>query len=198
MSDEAYTNLDLDTAEEMVIAAGKPELAKALRFQAQGVRNLVQGEWGGAFVKTLENIMDTRVISVLTTVQQQLDQQIDLAQQILGMVKTADKTAKEALTVAKAGAARLGKFQQDLDGLHAGQKRISGEVKELRDKIEAGEQRLDRKREELDGIQQRLNDLDAFKADVEARIARSLSEDEVREFTVLLRQIAAERGGDGQ
>lgn len=50
-------NLDLETAEALLIAAGKPELAQALRFQAQGVRNLVQGEWGKAFVGSFEGLL---------------------------------------------------------------------------------------------------------------------------------------------
>lgn len=112
--DEPYTNLDLDTAEEMLIGAGRPELAKALRYQAQGVRNLVQGEWGRSFVGALENIMDTRVISVLTSVQQRLDEQIGLVQQLITMVRDANATAHEALSVSKAGAARLGKLEKDV------------------------------------------------------------------------------------
>ena len=54
---ETYSNLDLETAERMVIAAGKPELAPALRAHADGVRNLVQGEWGKSFVGSLENLL---------------------------------------------------------------------------------------------------------------------------------------------
>jgi hypothetical protein len=115
VSDEEYTNLDLDTAEELLIAAGKRELAVALRYQAQGVRNLVQGEWGRSFVGALENIMDTRVVNVLASVQQQLDQQIALAQQILTTAKDAQKTARQALSVSKAGAARLGKLEDRMD-----------------------------------------------------------------------------------
>jgi hypothetical protein len=119
VSDEEYTNLDLDTAEELLIAAGKRELAVALRYQAQGVRNLVQGEWGRSFVGALENIMDTRVVNVLASVQQQLDQQIALAQQILTTAKDAQKTARQALSVSKAGAARLGKLEDRMDASEA-------------------------------------------------------------------------------
>jgi len=119
VSDEPYTNLDLDTADELLIAAGRPELAKALRYQTQGVRNLVQGEWGQSFVNTLENLMDTRVVSVLTSVQLRLDEQIGIVQQLVTMVREANATAHEALTVAKAGAARLGKSEMDIEALKA-------------------------------------------------------------------------------
>lgn len=64
--DEAYRNLDLDTAEQLLIAAGKPELATALYHQAQGVRNLVQGEWGKSFVNSLEGLL-TKHIQPLET-----------------------------------------------------------------------------------------------------------------------------------
>ena len=119
MSDEPYTNLDLDTADELLVAAGRPELAKALRYQTQGVRNLVQGEWGQSFVNTLENLMDTRVVSVLTSVQLRLDEQISIVQQLVTMVREANATAHEALTVAKAGAARSGKNEADIEALSA-------------------------------------------------------------------------------
>jgi hypothetical protein len=60
-SQEPYTNMDLDTAEELLIQAGKPELAVALRYQAQGVRNLVQGEWGKSFIKSLDDLLAVHI-----------------------------------------------------------------------------------------------------------------------------------------
>jgi len=65
MTDEEYTNMDLDTAEELLIHAGRPELAQALRFQAQGVRNLVQGEWGASFVNSLDGLLEKHVNVIL-------------------------------------------------------------------------------------------------------------------------------------
>jgi DNA repair ATPase RecN len=180
--DDAYTNLDLDTAEEMVIAAGKPELAKALRYQAQGVRNLVQGEWGGAFVKTLENIMDTRVISVLTSVQQRLDQQYDIVQQLLAMQKASDKTAKQALSVAKAGAARLKKLEM-------GQKKYNTRLDDVIKRLEADEERLDKKRERIDRLEFEVGELKAW-------VTGLPTPEESKRLITLLERIAAERGGD--
>lgn len=57
MNDEPYTNLDLDTAEALLRAAGKAELAEALNYHANGVRNLVQGVWGSSFVNSLEMLL---------------------------------------------------------------------------------------------------------------------------------------------
>jgi len=54
---EPYTNLDLDTAEALLRAAGKAELAEALNYHANGVRNLVQGVWGSSFVNSLEMLL---------------------------------------------------------------------------------------------------------------------------------------------
>lgn len=68
MSDDEYTNLDLDTAEALLIAAGRPELAQALRYQAQGVRNLVQGEWGQSFASALESILARHIGELKTEI----------------------------------------------------------------------------------------------------------------------------------
>ncbi len=112
-------------------------------------------------------------------------------------------------------AARLGKQAEDIEGLHAGQARISTEVNELRELAAAQDvrhggqweeamtlyrdehERLNRKRKELDEHAARLAELEAFKVEVQERMARSLSEEEVREFTALLREIAAERKSHG-
>lgn len=104
---EDYTNMDLDTADEILVAAGHPSIAKALRFQTQGNRNMIQGEWGQSFVNALDTIMEKRIVTQLTNVQISLDR-------ILGSVIAADKTAQQALTVAKAGAARLGKLSTEV------------------------------------------------------------------------------------
>lgn len=63
MSDtpESYTNLDLETAEQLLIAAGKIEMAQALHHHAHGIRNLVQGEWGRSFVASLEGLLTKHV-----------------------------------------------------------------------------------------------------------------------------------------
>ena len=72
MADEPqqYTNADLDTAETLLIAAGQPELAKALRFYTEGNRNMVQGVWGQSFVNSFEQLIDkqTKTIAEAVTV----------------------------------------------------------------------------------------------------------------------------------
>lgn len=113
--DEPYTNLDLDTADEILVAAGQPAIAKALRYQTQGNRNLIQGEWGMQVVSSFEKILNVQVVTALANVQQTLDQQHALVQQILASQKNSEKVARQALTVAKAGAARLGKLESRMD-----------------------------------------------------------------------------------
>ncbi len=156
MSDD-YTNLDLDTADELLVAAGRPELAKALRHQTQGVRNLVQGVWGQSFVATLDNIMDTRVVSVLASVQARLDEQIALVQQMIIMTREANATAHEALTVAKVGAAHIKKVQADMKESQADRRKIHQEVAAVKDDLAVIQARLDRQ----DEIERRLAALEA-------------------------------------
>jgi len=60
-SKEPYTNLDLETAENLLIAAGKPELAKALGYHKDGVRNMIQGEWGNSFINSLNTLLKTHI-----------------------------------------------------------------------------------------------------------------------------------------
>ncbi len=61
MTEDEYTNLDLDTADELLVAAGHPSIAKALRLQTQANRNLVQGEWGKSFANSLDVILGKHV-----------------------------------------------------------------------------------------------------------------------------------------
>jgi DNA repair ATPase RecN len=112
---DEYTNLDLDTADELLVQAGHPSIAKALRYQTQGNRNLIQGEWGTKVVNAFENILQVHVVAALASVQQTLDQQRDLVQQILDSQKKSEKTANQALSVAKAGARGLGKITTRVD-----------------------------------------------------------------------------------
>ena len=174
-------------AEQLLIAAGKPELAKALYYQAQGIRNLVQGEWGKSFVNSLENILQTYVITALAGVQQSLDQQHDLVQRIL--------------TAHQETARGLKKLQSEVKTLKDGQTRISREVADLDarhkeqwaeviERLDADDARLDRKRKELDDHNARLERLEAR--------AAALPESEVNELIGLLRQIAQERAGHGE
>jgi hypothetical protein len=118
---EEYTNFDLDTADELLVAAGYPSIAKALRHQTQGNRNLIQGEWGSRVVEAFENILQARVVAVLTSVQQRLDEQIGLVQQLITMTHGAN--------------ARLGKVEKVVAALKKGQtasdKQMAVVVKQL-------------------------------------------------------------------
>lgn len=118
MSDD-YTNMDLDTADELLVNAGHPAIAKALRFQTQGNRNLIQGEWGSRVVGAFEHILNTRVVDVLASVQSTLDHQHDLVQQILAMQKASDANAKRALAVAKETGRGLKKLNDRVERIEA-------------------------------------------------------------------------------
>lgn len=117
--EEDYTNADLDMADEMLVSAGFPAIAKALRFQTQGNRNLIQGTWGMQVVEAFQNILQVQVVAALATVQVTLDKQHDLVQQILTSQKNSEKIARQALSVAKAGQRGLKKLEQDVRALNA-------------------------------------------------------------------------------
>lgn len=134
MSDE-YTNLDLDTADELLVQAGHPAIAKALRHQTQGNRNLIQGEWGMKVVSAFENILQAKVVDVLASVQVRLDQQIELVGQVLTEVREAKKTAKEALAVAKEARQETKKVQGQLKESQADRQGIHAEIADLKDAI---------------------------------------------------------------
>jgi hypothetical protein len=55
MSDKK--SLDLETAQQLYIAAGQPDQARAAGFVIDAVRNTVQGEWGIAFVNALDGLL---------------------------------------------------------------------------------------------------------------------------------------------
>ena len=138
MTQEEYTNLDLDTAEELLITAGKPELAKALRYQAQGVRNLVQGEWGLAFVGALESISKANTERILAEVATRLDeitsyvqQSVTIGRESKEIALRSEKTALESLAVSKAGAAKLATLEKAVLVLKKGQTAFDQQTKQL-------------------------------------------------------------------
>jgi hypothetical protein len=133
--------------------------------------------------------------------------------------KQADRLYDELDQLASAvreSSARLGKFQEELEGLRQGQRDYTARLNEIdvrhgaqweesmtlhRDlaaRLDADEQRLRAKREELDLIQAWRLQVDAFMADIQSRIDRALPEEETQYLIALLRQIAAERGSNGQ
>jgi hypothetical protein len=116
--DEPYTNLDLDTAKAMMIAAGQPDIARALQYQADGVRNLVQGEWGQSFVRSFEDVLARHIGP--------------LAEEVKGLRGDVQNSAMEV-------AARLGKNEADIAGID---QRVIG-VEERVSALEANNTRLD-------------------------------------------------------
>jgi hypothetical protein len=161
MSDEPYTNMDLETADQILISAGHGEIARALKYQTHGNRNLIQGEWGMKVVSAFEQILQVQVVKALASVQQTLDQQHDLVQQILVSQKNSEKTAKQALTVAKAGAARLGKLDKDVKQLKRAAVESKSEVAAVKAQMAALQARIDQQTE----IERRLAALEARDGD---------------------------------
>lgn len=182
MSDEPYINLDLDTAEKLLFAAGKPELAKALHFHANGVRNLVQGEWGQSFVNSLEGLL-SRHIEPLVEGQKETHSGIAA---LSGQFRA---LAEDVTRLDKRDAAQYAETQRLFRESQARQEQLAKELGAIRKSFE--EYRAGSRRDEVDQLL-------AFKSDIEARIARALPEDETQQLIGLLRQIAAERGGDGE
>jgi hypothetical protein len=198
MTDKPYTNLDLDTAESLLIAAGSPEQAKAMRHYTEGWRNYIQGEFGQSFVDAFERVM--------------IQQITPLAREIGGL--RGDTAALQAefrsgLSSVQATVSTLAEAVSGLQ-LHYDEldKRDAAQYKETQRLFRESKQRQERLTQELEALREsfekytagsRRGDVDellAFKKDVEGRIARSLPEDETQQLIALLRQIRAERGGD--
>jgi DNA repair ATPase RecN len=122
VTDTPYTNADLDAAEFAFIAAGLPEHARALRQYTEGIRNLVQGEWGQSFVGSLARILTTH----LDPINGQMVRLIELAE---------------------ANQTRLNKIETRLDRKRA---RLDAHEKRLRE-VEARLSKIERK-SSSDGI----------------------------------------------
>lgn len=167
-------------------------------------------QFQAALGNTTLNIADT--LAALASGQRQVDERVgemhEYVQQNNTLFSAFFETFPPQFTAfqaemrlaAQESSTRLGKLEQgqidyntrltELDSRHGGQ------WEELSTSQRALAQRLDRKREELDRIHQEIEAFKIFKADVEQRIARALPEDETQQLIALLRQIAAERGGD--
>ena len=171
MSDP-YTNLDLDTAEELLIAAGRPELAAALRYQAQGVRNLVQGEWGQSFIASLEGLL-TRHIQPLA------DGQVGMR---AALEATATDIKKEIGDMGAALGATIGRVDTLEETQHDHSEKIAAHAA----RISVGEERLT-------AFEVRLGTVEAVQASLKRQIAAVLTHlKRDREF---LRALREEHGG---
>jgi hypothetical protein len=198
MTDKSYTNLDLDTAESMLVGSGNPEQAKAMRYYTQGMRNFIQGEFGQSFVDAFERVMVRHIGPLTTEIGGLRGDTAALQAEFrdgLRRVQTTVSTLAEAVDglrlhydeLDKRDAAQYKETQRLFRESKERQERLTKELAALRTSFEeytAGSRRGD------------VDELLAFKADVEGRIARALPEDETQQLIALLRQIRAERGGD--
>ena len=143
--EEAYTNLDLETAEAMVIAAGHPKLAPALMAHAQGVRNLVQGEWGKSFVTSLEDISARQTETIVAAVGGQiaaLQREVSAIRgQFQDVSKRMDASEEDRRSIHREIAAFRQEFQQYITGSRRDE--FSRRIAELEQRIQHLEARGD-------------------------------------------------------
>lgn len=156
MNDEAYTNLDLDTAEELLIAAGRPELAKALRYQAQGVRNLVQGEWGQSFVNTLDSML---ALHLQPIAKEMAALRSEVATR-LGKLEKATALLKKGQQRISSEVNTLGEEVSELRGSHDAQNtRHEAQIREITDRLERKRERFDRDEERIEENERQIAEL---------------------------------------
>lgn len=145
--EKPYKNLDLDTAQQIYIAAGHPEQARAASFVVEAVRNTVQGEWGKSFITSYEKTLAKHIAPleqsgqtterILGQVVQLLDEQRDVVKQILTSQRNSEKIARQALSASKAVAARLGKLSSDVTALSSAMAESKADRADLRERIDA-------------------------------------------------------------
>lgn len=203
MSDDEYTNLDLETAEGLLYAAGKPELAKALHHHAHGVRNLVQGEWGRSFVNSLDDILGKHVtvlseqIGGLKT--GQTDLQAEFHTGLSTLLETVDglqASMIESVEDRKAIRNELAMVKEQITTYIAGSrrdevvKRLNALETEALSTLNARLSALEENNEQLSAIREELSLLSA-------RIGGALPTEADQEVSAQLRVDEAERHGNG-
>lgn len=138
MSEGAYTNLDLDTAEQLLIAAGQPGQAAAMRQMTQGWRNMWQGEFGQSFVDAFDRVV-AKHIEPLVEGQKETHSGIaalsaqfrELAEDVTQLKRDMRGSQEDR----KAIRTKLAALEKKLDAYIAGSKRA--EVEDLRREIDA-------------------------------------------------------------
>lgn len=130
-------SLDLETAQQLYIAAGQPEQARAAGFVIDAVRNTVQGEWGQSFVGSLEKLLITHIAPL-----------------VVSQKETQDGVA-----------ALSAQFQEDVKALTARLDRKRGEIDEIkRDQAALAHEQSVLAREQVD-LAARLARLEAAHGD---------------------------------
>jgi len=147
MSDD-YTNLDLETAEELLRAAGKPELAEALGYHANGVRNLVQGEWGKSFVNSLEGLLVRHIQPLVVGQGQLLAAQEESAR---GLKKLSEEFA--------AVIPRIERLEAQHDRIISNQQTKSEQIDELATDVKRLQDLFDVRNERFQRFEQTLEDI---------------------------------------
>lgn len=138
-NNDEYTNLDLDTAEEMLIAAGNTELAQALRFQTQGVRNMMQTALVPSFQKAVEDILAKGMQQLRDDIGEVAKQQAKIEKRQI----QADKAVQNwRVEVREELTNRFNAFGEELTGLMEAVRSLGGLMTGLRAKVDDHETRI--------------------------------------------------------
>ncbi len=198
MSDKSKKSLDLTTAQRLYIAAGLPEQAEAAGFVIDAVRNTVQGEWGTAFVNSLEGLL-VKHIDPLVEGQKETHSGIAaLSGQFHTLAETVDglqSAMRESQADRQAIHDELAGVKDQLTTYIAGSKR--GELEALKVATAKHDTRLDvfEKKVAAD-IQNRLTRDDSRITSLEERGAELQAiRTELKEARELLAALAARLGG---
>jgi chromosome segregation ATPase len=190
--------LDLDTAQRLYIAAGQPEQAKAAGFLIDAVRNTVQGEWGTAFVNSLEGMLVRHITPLVEGQKETLSGIAALSVQFQTLAETVDglQTAMhESQEDRRVIHEELAEVKSQLTTYIAGSKR--GELEVLKAATAAHDTRLDlfEKKVAAD-IQTRLERDDTRLTSLEERGEELQAiRTELREARELLTALAERIGG---
>lgn len=211
--DKQYTNADLESAENALIAAGAREQAKALRQYTEGIRNFVQGEFGQSFVDAFDRVVGKHVDP--------------LAEQIGGLRDDNQVLQAEFHTGLSGIQDTVSALIETVDGLEVGQREGQEDRKAIHDELAALKEQIaaymaGSKRDVVAGHDKRLTRLEtkalatinsrlaaleennrqlsAIRVELSAladRIGDALPTEEDQGISTQLRIDAAERAGDG-
>ena len=176
MSDADYTNLDLDTAEQLLLDAGRPDEAAALRRYSHGIRNMMQAAVVPGFVRTLE-IVVSKQIGALTASIAERD-----AKEFERRVEWRERTDK-----------RFDNFGNELDAGFA-------EVRGLRGDFTALQAEFQAVGATVDGLVETVGHVQSALADLNRRHGEQWREvtDRISKIEAILRDRPAQRAAEQQ
>lgn len=114
MNDVPYTNADLDAAEHQLVSLGRQGEAEAFRQYTQGIRNLIQGEWGQSFLGALESLGERQAQTIVAALHQEVSALKDQFQSDISHLRTRLDRKRQRLDNHDA---RLDEQQRQIDEL---------------------------------------------------------------------------------